>query len=218
LSSDLLMKTKRQYLGEPFGQWKVIGLPFRISYGKAQKTRPHVVCECVCGAVEIVLCQNLVNGRSSSCGCQPHPNKTHGGKGTPIYKVWSCMKERCKATDPKRAPRYLNRGIAVCPEWAEDFPVFRDWAEANGYRHGLQIDRIDNDKGYSPDNCHFVTAKENNQNKSTNVYLTLFGERKTIKAWSEDLRCRVKHSTLHRRLSKGVDPETAVTTPVGGLA
>lgn len=60
---------------------------------------------------------------------------------------------------------YGGRGITICDEWRENFQAFHDWAMANGYRDDLTIDRIDNDKGYSPDNCRWITMEEQNKNK-----------------------------------------------------
>ena len=76
-----------------------------------------------------------------------------------IKNVWYGMKRRCSGKDDNS---YARRGIKVCEEWLGSFESFHKWALNNGWRHGLHIDRIDNDKGYSPDNCRFITQKENN--------------------------------------------------------
>jgi hypothetical protein len=134
----------------------------------------------------------------------------------PFYRLWCSMKCRCR--EDRKADRYRDRGLSVCDEWANSFTAFRDWVLANGYKPGLHIDRIDNNRGYSPDNCRFVTIKQNNQNKRNNVYLTLFGERKTVQDWSEDPRCRVSRTELYRRILRGDDHESALTTPTRGRA
>jgi hypothetical protein len=75
------------------------------------------------------------------------------------------MKCRCHDERHQHYQQYGGRGIRVCEEWRRSFDVFLDWAMRNGYRSGLQIDRIDNDKGYCPENCRFVTCAENQRNK-----------------------------------------------------
>lgn len=75
------------------------------------------------------------------------------------------MKDRCNRPKNEWYSRYGGRGITVCPEWLHDFKAFQDRALSHGYRDDLTIDRIDNDKGYSPDNCRWATMEEQIQNK-----------------------------------------------------
>ena len=91
----------------------------------------------------------------------------HGmSDGDPRYQVWACMKDRCTNPKNKSAKHYVLRGITVCPEWME-FDGFRQWSGFSDYRPGLFLDRIDNDKGYSPENCRWVTRTESNRNQTT---------------------------------------------------
>lgn len=76
----------------------------------------------------------------------------HGQSRTRLHSVWTNMRERCSNPDSEKYPRYGGRGITVCDEW-NNFRTFAAWAQANGYAEGLAIDRINNDRGYSPDNC-----------------------------------------------------------------
>lgn len=191
---------------------EVIGKPFR--------TRPQsgpqwfCVVECECGSTRVVSISNLRS--TKSCGCKTSEiissGKTkHGKSRDPLYRVWSGMNGRC---NDRRNQFYGGRGISVCDEWKE-FETFYDWAIANGWKQGLQVDRYpDRDGDYCPSNCRLVTSLVNNNNSRRNVVLECFGERKTISEWSRDPRCAVDHGTLHSRLWRsGWDPEKAITTP-----
>jgi len=91
--------------------------------------------------------------------------RTHGLSTTPIYHVWSAMKARCNNKLNPAFKNYGGRGISVCDEWSNDFKKFYDWAMQNGYKKGLQIDRIDNDGHYTPSNCRYVTPFVNMSNQ-----------------------------------------------------
>ena len=91
---------------------------------------------------------------------KPGPFRTIKGKMQPIYQLWCNIKNRCLNPNYKFRHRYSARGISICPEWI-DYEVFYNWATKNGWQRGLTIDRIDNDKGYSPGNCQFITNLKN---------------------------------------------------------
>ena len=86
-----------------------------------------------------------------------------------LYSTYVAMKQRCHCSKHDSFPAYGGRGIAVCSAWRKSFEDFRDWAMQNGYQPGLQIDRIDDSKGYSPDNCRFVSVVQNQHNKRKRV-------------------------------------------------
>ena len=82
-----------------------------------------------------------------------------------LYYTWQGMKARCLRKSHSKYKDYGARGITVCNEWLNDFRAFCEWSLANGYRHGLSIDRIDNDSGYRPDNCRWTTCSVQNSNR-----------------------------------------------------
>lgn len=123
------------------------------------------------------------------------------------------MRDRCKNPNNPAHHHYGGRGITVCREWDESYYAFKEWAEANGYSDDLELDRINNDGPYSPDNCRWVSHKANTRNTRRSNYLTAFGERKTLAEWVEDPRCVVGRSALDGRLQNDWEPEAALTTP-----
>jgi hypothetical protein len=98
-----------------------------------------------------------------SIACRRIPPK-HGGAHTRLYNIWKSMKSRCFGKTNTNFRHYGGRGITVCDAWRDSFESFRMWAYSNGYAENLEIDRINPDLGYSPDNCRFVTHKDNNRN------------------------------------------------------
>jgi hypothetical protein len=112
------------------------------------------------------------------------------------------MKYRCYRTKHSEFHRYGGRGITICDEWLGSPQAFFDWAVANGYRDDLSIDRIDNDKGYSPDNCRWATRKEQQNNCSNSVKVEIDGVVKTLRQWSEEKG--IYFNTLYKRYKKGI--------------
>ena len=126
---------------------------------------------------------------------------TADGK-TRLHRVWDNMKTRCYNPAHKYYHRYGGRGITVCDEWRESFPAFKEWALANGYADNLTLDRIENDKGYSPDNCRWATYSQQNNNTSTTRFITIEGETKSLHEWAR--LSNVKPETIRRRLKIGI--------------
>lgn len=87
-------------------------------------------------------------------------NYKHGFFGTKLYNVWASIKTRCLNPKSQAYKNYGGRGITICPEWAESYIVFRDWALNNGYKDNLQIDRKNTNGNYEPTNCNFITIKK----------------------------------------------------------
>lgn len=131
------------------------------------------MCVCECGNSKIATTVHLNTSTVVSCGCQTHERRSkasikHGYYKTRLYRLWSQAKQRCTNPHNDSYYNYGERGIRMCDEWLNDYTAFHEWAMANGYNDKLSLDRIDNDKGYSPDNCRFVTAKEQCRNRRNN--------------------------------------------------
>lgn len=191
-----------------FGRLTVIERAENASDGRAQWR-----CQCDCGNGTIVRGKDLRNMHTTSCGClgierRRESTTIHGKCGTRLRNIWGGMKDRCYNPQNARYCRYGARGITVCTEWLHDFQAFWDWAIANGYHDNLSIDRIDNDKGYSPDNCRWATSKQQNNNVSTNRRVTHNGKTMTLAQWCEAKK--VPRSSVYDRLYRGWTVEEAL--------
>lgn len=112
----------------------------------------------------------------------------HGFHGTAIYNVWSSMVKRCENEKCEGYQWYGARGIKVCDEWRLHPGAFCEWALANGYRRGLEIDRIDVNGDYCPENCQFISHKENCAPSKRRL-------RKTNKTGERNI-CMTRHGTF----------------------
>lgn len=121
------------------------------------------------------------------------------------------MLDRCY--NPKNASyrHYGGRGISVCPEWIESRAAFVAWALKSGHSQELWLDRIDNDEGYSPDNCRWATIKEQLRNQRRSRIISFGGITQSISAWAEQLN--IGADTLHRRISVYNMPLERALTP-----
>lgn len=138
--------------------------------GHQKSPRGKWLCECDCGGQCLETYSNLISGRTVSCGCKRRAqarelNRAHGKSETRLYSIWGDMKSRTSNPNVPCYSAYGGRGITVCAEWSADFMSFYRWALDNGYSDDLTLDRIDNDKGYAPDNCRWATMKEQAANR-----------------------------------------------------
>ena len=129
----------------------------------------------------------------------------HGLRHHPLYKTWIGMKERCTKKYHKYYDKYGGRGITVCDEWMNSFPAFlRDMGEKPDPNHSL--DRIDNSRGYSPDNCRWADRLTQQQNRDNTRWITINNERKTLMELSEEYG--VSYKTLQTRWWRGIRDES----------
>lgn len=127
-----------------------------------------------------------------------------------LYTIFNSMHCRCERPQTHGYNRYGGRGIRVCDEWRY-FAPFREWALANGYSEDLTLDRIDNDKGYSPENCRWATREEQVNHQRTNRNITCNGETKTLAQWAKI--SGNSRSVIDSHLKKGMPPEIAIFMP-----
>ena len=132
----------------------------------------------------------------------------HGLAGTRIYYTWKKMHARCYNPEDPNFYRYGARGIQVCRRWNSVFNFLEDMGHPP---QGMSIDRIDNDGDYTPENCHWATQEQQNENTSRNRYVTFDGREQTIKAWAKEFDLNPR--CLSERLRRGWDVERAMTTP-----
>lgn len=175
------------------------------------------ICKCDCGNMTKVVPKNLLDGAIKSCGCLSIENSTtHGESKTRLYGILNGMKQRCYNPNTENYDDYGGRGITVCDEWLEDYTIFRDWAMNNGYSEELSIDRIDNDKGYFPENCRWATDSIQNSNRRPNkkprnkILWKINGETKPMTEWCEQYG--LSYQTVKYRIDKiGLAPYEALT-------
>lgn len=188
-----------------FGRLEVIGTAAR------RKSQSYVLCRCDCGKEkEIALC-SLRSGATTSCGCYraevvKSSSLTHGKSETSLYNVWIAMRQRCLNPSNPAYPDYGGRGIGIDQAWNTFEGFLRDMGEPPV---GTSLDRIDNDKGYGPDNCRWATRVQQNRNRRSSKLLTHNGETKTVTEWAEQYGIGV--STLSQRIRLGWDTERALT-------
>lgn len=162
-------------------------------------------CQCDCGNTVEVKGAYLRSGNTKSCGClleetrRKPKRQTHRMSKTRLYREWSSMHRRCRK-EYHESKNYFDKGIVVCEEWGK-FEPFSEWAFSNGYSDSLTLDRIDNSKGYSPDNCRWATMKEQQNNRSNNVIIEYMGETKTLKQWCEHFG--LNYGMVKRRMANG---------------
>lgn len=181
---------RKFFVGQKFGYLEI--LDFKDKY--------HAECICICGNKKIAQLSSLRRSKNPSCGCAVKHFIKHGdcqkGKRERLYTIWAGMRGRCKYKNTANWKNYGGKGITVAKEW-ENYMDFKDWAISSGYSDNLEIDRIDNNKNYCPENCRWVDSLEQSNNRGVVKKIKYKGMEKTLNEWAKFIG--IKKSTLGQR-------------------
>lgn len=154
---------------------------------RTERRRYMWLCKCDCGKEIVVSTEHLKSNHTRSCGCWNRErikslNYKTGLSNTKLHYAYHNMRNRCTRENNYEYKHYGGRGILICDEWSGEngFLNFSNWAISSGYEEGLQIDRIDNNKGYCPENCRWVDRIQQANNKRNNVFVMVNGEIDTV--------------------------------------
>ncbi len=152
------MPKRTDLTGQKFGRWTVVRF-----HSVAKGRKLLWLCRCECGKEKAVYSWGLTRGLSTSCGCYHKEIITkHGLHNAPIRNVWLMMMQRCTNPNSTGYEYYGARGISVCDRWK----ILSNFVEDMGPRpEGLTLERRDNEKGYSPENCYWATNTAQARNK-----------------------------------------------------
>ena len=162
------------------------------------KYRKYWLFQCDCGNKKEIRIDGVKSGKTRSCGCGNIVfHKKHGYYGTRTYQSWIQMKNRCLNPRHISFENYGGRGINVCSKWLD----FEGFLEDMGDRpKGRSLDRIDNNKGYSKENCKWSTQKEQSNNKRNNHQITFQGKTQNITQWADELG--LNRNTLYGQINR----------------
>ncbi len=170
-----------RYIGKRFGRFLVLKRRRWSSPGTFK-----LFCKCSCGNHKWIRDSHVVSGHTQSCGCLVQARRTHGLSKNRVYPLWKAMINRCHNPKSHSFNRYGGRGIKVCKRWMNVLVFLEDMGPPPSPHHS--VDRINNNKGYSPTNCRWATPKEQARNMRTNHHVRYNGKSKTVAEWSEILK------------------------------
>lgn len=212
------MTKKRNIIGQKFGNLTVLA-DAPNKYGRTAS-----LCICKCGKKVVFTNLSIIQGNAKTCGCgrkenmkwRPNLNvgrTTHGLFRHPVYSIFQGMKDRCYNKNSQDYKYYGGRGIKICPEWLRGVEFFHTWAINNGWVKGLTIERLDNNKGYNPENCIWATRQVQGRNTRRVIRLTFNGETNCISEWAEKTSIGLTPKVIKGRINLGWPTEKILTTP-----
>ena len=178
-----------QFVNKRQGSLLIIGVDHM-----APRTGRLWKCQCDCGRIVLLPTYRIASGSATSCPeCGKAENRkqaaehltTHGlsRRNKRLYAAWKAIISRCTYPGDTDYKYYGGAGIDYADEWKE-FPAFYEWAISHGYRDDLTIDRIDNSRGYYPDNCRWETDKVQGINHSNSILVTIMGTTMCLNDWA----------------------------------
>lgn len=205
--------------GKKYGRLTVLREAESRTRKDGKGTLRYWVCKCTCGNITEVRQEQLIKGKSKSCGCyrrecakKPDPEAITR-KNRRLYRIWSGIKARCTNPKDQHHTNYYDKGVSMCDEWLNNSKLFIEWSLNNGYEDDLTIDRIDPFGNYDPSNCRWITNKEQQRNKRNTIRYNVDGEMLTLAEIAE--RYNIKVSTLEARVTRyGYTIEEALNVPV----
>lgn len=211
------MRNKKEIeVGVVYGRLTVLKEVDRPLHVKPSSHR-YVECVCTCGEYKKVQIGALRSGAVLSCGCYNREKglKIYNGKSVTEYSgygSWKAVIYRCIQSNRSSDVKYYSgRGITVCQRWRDPVSFAQDMGEKP---KGFSIERIDNDKGYYPENCRWASPLEQGRNKSNNRRLdTAEGEKTIGQIWQD---AGMRESTFYNRLAQGMTADEALSKPVRG--
>lgn len=194
---------KYDLVGKKFGKLTVVESLRSVNQARMWK------CNCDCGGVKITSTKMLNSRQCVTCGCSKYTRaRKHGMANTKVYQVWFAMVKRTTSVKSKDWYLYGGRGIGINKNWLKFVNFWRDMK--NGYKEGLYLDRKNNEKGYSKDNCRWVDAITQANNTRRNRYISFKGKTRTETEWNRFLS--LGKNVVGRRLKRGWSVKESLTT------
>lgn len=176
-------------------------------------TSTRYICKCVlCGKITHYSNSSVLKGKAKCVCNRKHKDRNGFNIKSRLYNIYRSIIKRTQNPKNKDYKNYGGRGITLCKKWGDNYENFYNWAINNGYEETLSIDRIDNNKGYCPENCRWVNAKTQINNTRANHRLTYKGETRTLAEWAE--KSGINYGAFKERIYRGWSVEKAINTPL----
>lgn len=197
--------------GQKFGRWTVLSRDISV-----EKSHAFWICLCDCGSRKSVSGSCLRRGISKSCGCLRNEDfgkksTTHGKSYSLEYKTWQSMIARCYYPSKESFKNYGAKGIKVCDEWKNSFEQFYKDMGKRPFQ-SASLDRIDNSKGYSKENCRWASMQEQERNKTNNIVVEFNGFKGCLTEVCEHFGLNL--SAIRSRIYKGWTVSDALSKPI----